>query len=198
MLWVALARDGRWEGQTSLPSNTVSGRLWMGAVYSSTQQRIYAFGGTTSSDFFSDRQPLDDFYEIDVTDQNSAAVTWSTLSPASKPSARTKFGFMEGSGWERIITTTCMSTTSRAIALRHLQVVLKSRPFTTLSIALAVVLRPSIRMAVPSMTVVLDLTWTVTTSIPTTSPAIAGPPSAALRIPAFDPLEVLFTCSRRA
>ena len=35
------------------------------------------------------------------------------------------------------------------------------RPFTTLSIALAVVLRPSIRMAVPSMTVVLDLTWTV-------------------------------------
>lgn len=92
MLWVALARDGRWEGQTSLPSNTVSGRLWMGAVYSSTQQRIYAFGGTTSSDFFSDRQPLDDFYEIDVTDQNSAAVTWSTLSPASKPSARAGIG----------------------------------------------------------------------------------------------------------
>lgn len=198
MLWVALARDGRWEGQTSLPSNTVSGAPNRGfmPLAEPPVQTSFRTGN---------------LWTISMRLMSLTKIPQQSHGPRCLPLANllrglelvwqrmvTKFGFMEGSGWERIITTTCMSTTSRAIALRHLQVALKSRPFTTLSIALAVVLRPSIRMAVPSMTAVLDMTWTVTTSIPTTSPAIAGPPSAALRIPAFDPLEVLFTCSRRA
>ena len=36
-----------------------------------------------------------------------------------------------------------------------------TRPFTTLSIALAAVLRPSIPTPVPTSTAVLDTTWTV-------------------------------------